>query len=65
MVETASPGATIHIGEPDADRNVLVNGEVFGAFKRAHAIINRGEAGSAVCDADRDVKWPEPLRLCV
>jgi hypothetical protein len=64
LVETASPEATIHIGEPDADRNVLVKGEVFGDFQRAHAIINRGEAGSAVCDADRNVAWPKYAFKC-
>jgi hypothetical protein len=64
MVETASPGATIHIGKPDADRNVVVKGEVFGDFQRAHAIINRGEAGSAACDADRDVTWPRYAFKC-
>jgi hypothetical protein len=64
LVETASPEATIHIGAPDADRNVLVKGEVFGDFQRASAVINRGEAESAVCDADRDVPWPKYAFKC-
>lgn len=58
-VETASLRATIQIGEPDAERNVLVKGEVFGDFQQARAIINQGEVGSAACDAEPTVKWPE------
>ncbi|MEO7036932.1 MAG: hypothetical protein ABI548_23485 [Polyangiaceae bacterium] len=63
-VETASPEATIHVSEADADRNVLVNGEVFGDFERTHAIINQGESGSADCDADEAVKWPNYAFKC-
>ena len=63
-VETASPEATIHISEADSDRNVLVQGEVFGDFEQAQAIINQGEAGSADCDPDEDVKWPKYAFKC-
>lgn len=63
-VETASPEATIHVSEADADRNVLVKGEVFGDFGQARAIINQGEAGSADCDADEEVKWPNYAFKC-
>ena len=63
-VESASPAATIHVSEADADRNVLVKGEVFGDFDRAHAIINQGETGSADCEADKDVEWPNYAFKC-
>lgn len=63
-VESAAPEATIHISEADADRNVVVKGQVFGDFDRAHAIINQGDAGTADCDADEDVKWPNYAFKC-
>jgi hypothetical protein len=63
-VETASPEATIHIGDADADRNVHVDGEIFGAYKKARAIINQGDAGTAVCEKDDDVQWPKYAFTC-
>ena len=63
-VETASPEATIHVSEADADRNVLVTGEVFGDFEQARAIINQGDVGSADCDTDEDVRWPNYAFKC-
>jgi hypothetical protein len=64
LLETASPEATIHIGEPDAARNVLVKGEILGNYERAFAVINQGEAGSASCEADRVATWPKYAFKC-
>ncbi|HEX2876205.1 MAG TPA: hypothetical protein VHP33_33365, partial [Polyangiaceae bacterium] len=63
-VETASPEATIHVSDADVDRNVHVNGEIFGAYQEARAIINQGEAGTAVCEEDDDVEWPKYAFTC-
>lgn len=43
---------------------MFVKGEVFGDFEQAHAIINQGEVGTADCDADEGVKWPNYAFKC-
>ncbi len=63
-VETASPEATIRISEPDANHNVRVSGEVSGEFIRANALINQGEAGSALCQEDEAVDLPKYAFTC-
>jgi hypothetical protein len=63
MIHTASPEATIHVGEPDEARNVLVQGEVLSDFDRAFATINQGISRTASCEPD-DVPWPQYRFRC-
>ncbi|HXK20193.1 MAG TPA: hypothetical protein VNG33_20415 [Polyangiaceae bacterium] len=64
MLETASPGATIHIDEPDAKRQVRVRGRILGDAKHATARINQGELRTATCDADADAELPDYTFRC-
>lgn len=58
MLETGSPPATISVGEPNAARDVVVEGEILGDFDRAFATINQGLAGTASCAPVEDEPWP-------
>jgi hypothetical protein len=63
-LETADPGATICIDAPDAERNVLVRGEILREVGQAFAVINQGEAGIERCKAEAGVDWPKYAFKC-
>jgi hypothetical protein len=64
ILETASPQASINIGEPDASRNVLIEGEVVGDLQNVSAVINHGVAGSSFCEPAQDVALPRYRFRC-
>ena len=63
-LETATPNATMYVGEPDEERDVRVHGEVLGEFSQASAVINQGAVGVADCEPDYTEPWPKYAFTC-